>query len=259
MSVELYQETAVPAAGDGAPTVVLSGSLGSDRTMWTPQVPALLGAGYRVVRYDHRGHGLSPVPDGPYDMADLGADAVALLDALGCRQVHWVGLSLGGMVGMWLAQHAPDRVASLALCCTSAALDPQPWSERARLVREHGTRAVSEAVVGRWLTPGCATAHPETVERLRRMVEATPDEGYASCCAAIGGMDIAGGLQAVSVPTLVIAGEQDVATPPEHGRWIAESVPGARMEVLDPAAHLANVERPEEMNRLLLDHLKELR
>ncbi|MDV6013689.1 3-oxoadipate enol-lactonase [Haloechinothrix sp. LS1_15] len=257
MSVEVHATADGPGGDADTPTVVLSGSLGSDLGMWYPQVGPLVEAGYRVVRYDHRGHGASPVPNGPYSMADLGGDAVALLDALRLGPVHWVGLSLGGMVGMWLGKHAGDRLASLTLCCTSAALDPTPWAERTKVVRARGTTAVAGAVVDRWLTPEYAEAHPETVRWMRGMIEATPDEGYASCCTAIATMDLAGGLGSIATPTLVLAGERDPATPPGHGRRIAETIPGARFAIVGQAAHLANVECADEVNRYLIEHVKE--
>ncbi|MFE9581075.1 3-oxoadipate enol-lactonase [Nocardia sp. NPDC006044] len=240
------------------PAVVLSGSLGSDTRMWEPQVAALTEAGYRVVRYDHRGHGGSPVPPGPYSLADLGSDVLALLDRLHIRRAHFVGLSLGGMVGMWAGQHAPDRLRTLTLCCTSAELGPPSgWADRAAVVRAHGTGAVAEAVVGRWFTPRWRAAHPELVTGYTDMVAATVSEGYAACCAAIETMDIAPRLATISAPTLVIAGADDPATPPPHAERIADAIPLARLETVGPAAHLANVEQPDAINDLILGHLKE--
>lgn len=242
----------------GGPPVVLSGSLGSDKRMWESQVAALVAAGYRVVRYDHRGHGRSPVPPGPYSLADLGSDVLALFDRLDIRRPHFVGLSLGGMVGMWVGEHAPDRLRSLTLCCTSAELGPPSgWAERATLVRAEGTRAVAVAAVQRWFTPQWRAAHPEHIRHYENMVAATPAEGYASCCAAIETMDIAAQLSRITAPTLVIAGEDDPATPPPHGRRIADTIPRARLETISPAAHLANVELPGMINDLILGHLKE--
>ena len=122
--------------------------------MWDPQVPRLAER-LRVVRYDHRGHGNSPVPPGPYSLDDLGADALALLDRLGLERVHWCGLSLGGMVGMWMAINAPERIDRLVLCCTSARLGPPAmWADRARTVRAEGVEAIADAGIGRWLTVG---------------------------------------------------------------------------------------------------------
>ncbi|MFD7658865.1 3-oxoadipate enol-lactonase [Actinosynnema sp. NPDC059797] len=239
------------------PVVVLSGSLGSDLSTWEPQVRPLADAGFRVVRYDHRGHGASPVPPGPYRLADLADDALALLDRLGARRAHWVGLSLGGMVGMWLAAHHADRVAGLVLCCTSAAPGPpEGWVERAAAVRAGGTGAVADAVVARWFTPGLRAADPAGVARYRDVVAATPAEGYASCCEAIATMRLTEVLPRITAPTLVLSGAEDPATPPEHGERIARAVPGARLEVVAGAAHLGNVEQPERFTAEVLRHLE---
>jgi 3-oxoadipate enol-lactonase len=247
----------VEGPGDG-PVVVFGGSLGSDLRMWEPQVAPLVERGFRVVRYDARGHGASPIPPGPYELADLGADVLALLDELGVARAHLVGLSLGGMTGMWLGVHAPDRVASLVLCCTSAKLGPPSmWAERARTVRAEGTAAVAGAGVSRWLTPGYLERHPDRAEFLRAMIAAVPAEGYAACCGVIERMDQLATLPEISAPTLVIAGAADPATPPdEHARPIAEGIPGARLEVVANAAHLGNYEQPAEFTRLILDHLE---
>lgn len=240
-----------------AGTVLLSGSLGSDLGMWDPQVAPLVDAGFCVVRYDHRGHGRSPVPAGPYTIAELAGDLLDLLDHLGVRKTYVAGLSLGGMVGMWLSQHAQDRLTGLTLCCTSARLGPEEmWAERARLVREQGMAAVADAVVDRWLTPAYAAARPDVVERLTSMVLATPAEGYASCCQAIERMDLRSDLWRIHVPTLVVAGAQDPAAPVPHADLVARSVAAGKLEVLDPAAHLANVEQPERLTELLLDQLR---
>ncbi len=243
---------------DGGPVVVFGGSLGSDVRMWEPQVVSLLERGFRVVRYDTRGHGASPVPPGPYEIEDLGADVLALLDDLEVARAHLVGLSLGAMTGMWLGAHAPDRVASLVLCCTSAKLGPpQMWADRARTVRAEGTAAVAEAGVARWLTPAYAERHPDRAAFLRSMIAAVPAEGYAACCGAIERMDQLDALPKITAPTLVIAGAEDPATPPEgHADLIAAGIPGARLEVVADAAHLGSYERPEEFTRLILDHLE---
>jgi 3-oxoadipate enol-lactonase/4-carboxymuconolactone decarboxylase len=253
VTVELSYEESGPA--DGEP-VVLSGSLGSDRRMWDPQVEPLVAAGFRVIRYDHRGHGASPAPDGPYTVAELAADALALLDRLKLPQVSWVGLSLGGMVGMWLAENEPSRLSRLVLCCTSASLGPASmWQERARVARTSGMSTLAGPAVERWLTPGFIESHPDTASWLRDMVAGHSAEGYASCCTAIETMSIVDDLSTISVPTLVIAGADDPATPPEHGQRIADAVPGARLVVVPDAAHLGNVQQPTAFTGLILDHL----
>lgn len=254
MTVEVHHEVAGPEDGRVA---VLAGALGSDLRMWDPQVEPLVAAGFRVVRYDQRGHGRSPAPSGPYTLDDLGGDLVALLDRLALPRVSLVGLSLGGMTGMWLARHHPDRLDRLVLCCTSAELGPASmWTERAQVARESGLDGLADAGVGRWLTHAGRAANPALSAWLREMFTSQSAEGYASCCAAIQTMSIVDALPSVAAPTLVIAGAEDQATPPEHGRRIADAIPSARLEIVDGAAHLANVERPAELTALILNHLR---
>ena len=240
----------------GAPPLVLMNSLGSDLRMWDPQVAALRSA-YRVIRFDTRGHGRSPVPPGPYQLSDLGGDALALLDKLDLARASLCGLSLGGMVGMWLAAHAPERVDRLVLCCTSARLGPaQAWAERAALVRAEGTAAVAAAVVGRWFTPSFAARHRDVVAAMREMVAATPAEGYAGCCAAIERMDLVPDLPKITAPTLVLAGADDPATPAPHASLIAAEIPGARLALIRSAAHLASYEQPDVVTALIRNFLE---
>ncbi|GIJ76260.1 3-oxoadipate enol-lactonase [Micromonospora phaseoli] len=236
------------------PVLVLGSSLGTTGAMWQPQVPAL-AARLRVIRYDHLGHGGSPVPPGPYTIDLLGRKVLRLLDDLGVGRVHYAGLSLGGMVGMWLAAHAPERIDRLALLCTSASLGPADgWRARAATVRAGRLDTIADTIVERWFTPGFAAAHPETVAAYRDLLTAVPTAGYAACCEAIAGMDLRADLAAVRAPTLVIGAADDLATPPVHAAAIAERIPSARLAVLDGAAHLANVEQPEAVTRLLTAH-----
>jgi 3-oxoadipate enol-lactonase len=253
-AVRLHRVVEGPEDG---PVVVFGGSLGSDLRMWEPQVVPLLERGFRVVRYDTRGHGASPVPPGPYDLEDLGFDFLALLEDLDVAKAHLVGLSLGAMTGMWLGAHAPDRIASLVLCCTSAKLGPpQMWADRGRLVREKGTGAVAAAGVSRWLTPGYAERHPDRAAFLRSMIAAVPAEGYAACCGAIERMDLRDDIARIEAPTLVVSGSADGSTPREHQELIAARIPGARHETIAPGAHLSNVEQPAAFNALVLEHLR---
>jgi 3-oxoadipate enol-lactonase len=248
----LHSEVTGPA---GAPVVVMGGSLGTSLEMWDGQLA--LAERFRLVRHDHRGHGRSPVPPAPYAIEDMGRDVLALLDALAIERAAYCGVSIGGMVGMWLGANAPERIERLVLICTSAHLEPaSAWAERAATVREAGTvEAIADAVVARWLTPAYAESHPELVAELRAMLVATDPEGYAACCGAIEHMDLRDQLGRITAPTLVISGAQDQAIPPEHQRQIAESIPGARLETLDPAAHVAPVEQPARVNALIADHL----
>lgn len=239
---------------EDAPPLVLSNSLGATLAMWDPQHDALAER-FRVIRYDTRGHGGSAVPPGPYSIDDLGRDVVELLDHLGVARAHFAGLSLGGMTGMWLGANAPERVDRLVLLCTSEKLGPpEMWAERQRTVREHGTAALVDATLERWFTEGYRARFDTSA--VRAMFESIDDEGYASCCAAIQHMDQSASLGAIAAPTLVIAGAQDPATPPAHARRIAAAIPHARLEVLDPGAHLVNVERPEAVTHLIIEHLE---
>ncbi|RRO20389.1 3-oxoadipate enol-lactonase [Saccharopolyspora rhizosphaerae] len=247
--MNVYHELTGP---EGAPVVVLSNSLGTDLRLWDEQVPALAER-FRVLRYDQRGHGRSEAKPGPYAMPELGGDVLELLDRLGVDKAHFAGVSLGGMTGMWLAENAPERVERLALICTSADLGNTAWLERAETVRAHGMDAMVEPSLPRWFTPAAA-ARPEVREKFGDMIRKADPEGYAGCCEAIAGMDVLDGLPTIAAPTLVIAGAEDPATPPSHAERIAAGVPGARVEVLSPAAHLANAEQADEVNRLLLEH-----
>ncbi|RKN21180.1 3-oxoadipate enol-lactonase [Micromonospora musae] len=246
----------VDGAAD-APVLLLGGSLGTTGAMWAPQVPALAER-FRVLRYDHLGHGRSALPAGPYTVDLLGREVLRLLDDLDVPVVHYAGLSLGGMVGMWLAAHAPERVRRLALLCTSASLGPaQGWRDRAAKVRAGGVGTVADVVVARWFTPAFAATQPSVVARYRVALNATPAAGYAACCEAIARMDLRGDLHTIAAPTLVLAGADDPATPVEHAHAIVERIPRARLTVVDRAAHLANVEQPEQVTRLLLEHFDE--
>jgi 3-oxoadipate enol-lactonase len=240
--------------GSGPP-LVLANSLGTTLSMWDAQLPALTGR-FQVIRYDHRGHGDSPAPPGPYEIPDLAGDVLALLDELGIERAGFAGISLGGMVGIWLAAHAPERIASLGLMCTSAHLEPQAWHERMETVRAGGTGAIADAVMERWFTARYRAAHPDKIKELSAILAGTDDEAYLGCCAAIAGMDLRGELSKISVPTMVVAGADDPAIPPEHGREIADTVPGARMIVISDVAHLPPIERPGAINRRLLDHFR---
>lgn len=239
-----------------AAVLLMGGSLGTTLDMWDPQMSAL-SATHRVIRFEYRGHGGSPVPTGPYTIDELGADVLTMLDRLGVRRVSYCGLSIGGMVGQWLAINAPERIDRLILLCTSAHLPPESsWRERAAAVREAGSpEVVADAVLERWFTPAYAESHPDLVARYRAMLCATDAEGYAGCCEAIARMDLRDGLPQITAPTLVVAGAQDPSIPPLHGEAIAAAVPGARLEVLDPAAHLASVERADAVTPLIAEHL----
>ena len=240
----------------GSPALVFTGSLGTDLTMWQPQAD-VLKPHFCTLRYDIRGHAGSPVPPGPYSIDDLGSDLVALLDRLGIERASLCGLSIGGMISMWVAAHAPERVERLVLCCTSAQLGPrESWLERAAIVRSGGVSLVADAVLGRWFTPEYAQEHPEVLERMRAVLIATPPEGYAGCCEAIAAMDLIPVLPLIRAPTFVVSAAEDPATPPEHGRRIAELIPDARFEVIPHAAHIANIEQADRITALIEGFLR---
>jgi 3-oxoadipate enol-lactonase len=244
----------------GAPVLVLGNSLGTSAHLWDQQVPALMTR-FRVLRYEHRGHGppggaFSPAPAGPYSIGDLGGDVVALLDSYGLERVLYCGLSLGGMIGMWLAATFPDRIARLALCCTSAYLPPATmWTERAALVRAEGPAAVAARLVSRWFTPAFTAAEPDVPAAFATELGGMVPDGYAGCCEAIAAMDLRAMLPAIAAPTVVIAGEEDPATPPWQGAAIASGIPDARLAVVRGASHLACVSNPGQVTAALVDHL----
>ena len=241
-----------------APPLVLLNSIGTTTEMWTPVIGPLLEQ-FRVIRIDHRGHGDSPAspPGSPCTLADLATDVLAVLDELSLDRAHLAGLSIGGMVGMWLAAHRPDRISRLALLCTSAHLPPaQGWLDRAATVRAEGMRVIADASLTRWVTPELAERDPELAQRLVDSICAVDAESYAQCCEAIAAMDLRPDLARIAAPTLVIAGAEDPSTPPPHGEVIVSGISDARLEVLDPAAHLATVEQPGRIARLLAAHFR---
>ena len=243
-----------------APVLVLGNSLGTSRVCWEPQVRAL-SRHFRLLRYEHRGHGTaaggqSPAPPGPSSVADLARDVLALLDSRGVEQALYCGVSLGGMVGMWLAAHAPERIIALGLSCTSAYLPPADgWTGRAARVRAEGTGAIAEQIVDRWFTPAFRALQPQVPAAFAADLAATGDEGYAGCCEAIAAMDLRPALGSIAAPTLVIAGADDAATPPWHGGVIASGIAGSRLRVVRGGAHLTNVSADGEVTALLVPHL----
>ncbi|MFL6097163.1 MAG: alpha/beta fold hydrolase, partial [Blastococcus sp.] len=208
----------------------------------------------RVISYDTRGHADSPSPAGPYTLDDLVDDLVALLDEVGAERAHVAGLSLGGMTALRLAAREPGRVDRLALLCTSAKPDPQPFLDRAAAVRSGGTAPLAPAIAGRWLTPAYAAEHPDLVARLEAMIAGCDDDGYAACAEVVAAVDLREDLGRIPAPTVVISGWDDLALPPEHQKLIADSIPGAELVTVSPAAHLANLEQPLRVTGVLLGH-----
>jgi 3-oxoadipate enol-lactonase len=223
--------------------------------MWDDQVPAF-SERFRMLRFDTRGHGGSPVPPGPYTMDELGADLLALLDRLGLERVSYCGLSIGGMIGMWAASEAPERFERLVLCCTVPHFPPpELWNERAGTVRARGMEPLVEPALDRWLPPDVRRARPEAEAHLRALMSSTPPEGYAGCCEAIRDMDLRGRLGAIRAPTLVVAGSEDPSTPAEKVRPLTEAIAGSRYAEIDGAAHIANMARPDAFSAVVMEHL----
>jgi 3-oxoadipate enol-lactonase len=235
-----------------APVVILSHAIGTSLEIWDDQAAAL-STRFRVIRYDHRGHGQSPVPPGPYAINSLGGDLLGLMDRLGIARASLCGLSLGAMTVLWVAAHAPDRVGRLIACCVSARpAAPEAWSERAATVRRGGIAAIEELVVDRW---GYRDRRPDVEVIVRRLLLATPAEGYAACCDAIRALNLEPDLGSITAPTLLLAGALDPAAPPAAVEAVGAGIPGATLRVVEGAAHLASVEQPDAVTGAILDHL----
>ena len=241
----------------GAPGLVFSPSLGTSMGLFDAQVQAF-SERYSILRYDPRGHGASDVAEGSYSHDRLGRDVLQLLDALKIEKAHFAGVSLGGMTGQWLGYRAPERFLSLTLANTSAYMGPPAgWAERIATVLANGMEPMVEPVIERWFTPGFRRKNDREVSRIASMLKATSPAGYAGCSAAIRDMDLRRTASMIDVPTLVIAGLQDPATPPEHAEFLAQNIAGAKLVSLD-AAHLSNVELPAHFNAALSEFLRGL-
>lgn len=240
---------------DGAPVLLLSNSLGTNLSMWDPQV-ADWAKSFRVVRYDSRGHGRSTATDRPYSIALLGADALAILDHLRIARAHWCGLSKGGMVGQWLATHARERLDRVVLANTAARMGPPAlWNGRIATVRRDGMAGLVQPTLERWFSPDFRSRDKAAVAKVSAMLETTPPLGYANCCAAIRDMDQREPIRAIANPVLVIIGKRDPATPPAAGHLIADAIAGSQRVELD-AAHLSNLEQPAAFTEAVRDFLQ---
>ena len=239
-----------PADG---PVVTMSHSLATDLSMWDPQAKALARR-YRVLRYDTRGHGGTEAPAGAYTLSQLAEDARALLRALGIARTHWIGLSMGGMIGQTLALSSPELLQSLSLCDTSSRIpaDAKPlWEDRIRTAEAKGMEPLVEPTLSRWFTAPFRERNKDVVDKVAKMIRTTPVTGYAGCCHAISALNLTDRLSAIKLPTAVIVGEDDPGTPVAASRVIAENIKGARLDIIPAAAHLSNMEQPEAFNRAL--------
>ena len=238
-----------------APALVLSNSLGTDRSLWDLQVPAFAER-YRVLRYDTRGHGASDAPAGDYAIDRLGRDVLSLMDGAGLRQAHVCGVSIGGLTALWLGIHAPDRVRRLVLANTAARVGSlEFWTDRLRVIRAEGLEAIAEVTMQRWFTERFRGAEPEVVARMRATMLRVSVPGYLGCCAALRDADLRALAARVQAPSLVVTGTHDVATPPASGEALAAAIPGARLLDLD-AAHLSNVECAPAFTKAVLAFLE---
>lgn len=253
--VAIHFET---TGSSGRPPLMMSNSLGSDLTMWDREAE-LLSDAFFVVRYDSRGHGRSGVPEGPYAMERLAHDAINLMDALEIHRTCWCGLSMGGMVGMWIASRHTDRIGRLALCNTAAHMPPKAlWDGRIRTATGDGMEPLVEPTMERWFTAPFRAdpANRETLDRVRAMVRGTNPAGYAGCCAAIRDMDQRHTIARIRAPCLVVTGRDDPATPPDYADLIARTIEGARLHVFEDCAHISNIERPVAFHETVLPFLR---
>ncbi len=242
---------------DDGPVVMLSHSLACSLVMWNPQLEALESS-FKVLRFDTRGHGDSDAPEGKYTLELLTADAVALLDALEIDAVHFVGLSMGGMIGQNLALDHGERLKSLALCDTAAVMpdEAQPiWHQRIAAAREKGMQGQAEETLERWFTPEYLSQNSPEVEMIRRQIMATPVAGYIGCSEAIRGLDNLERLSAINIPTIIIVGEEDPGTPVAASEAMQERISGSKLVVLPAARHLSNIEQSGAFNKALMDFL----
>ena len=244
----------------GAPIVVLSHSLSSSLLMWNPQMD-VLNPQFRVLRYDMRGHGKSDAPSGAYTLELLGEDVIGLLDTLNINQVHFVGLSLGGMIGQYLTLSHPHRLKSLALCDTSAIApaDAQPlWQERIEKARKQGMESLLEETMERWFTPSFLKQNSPMLALIRQEFLATPVSGYIGCIEAIRRLNYLDQLSRIKIPTLIMVGEDDPGTPVSASEAIHDRISNSKLVILPSARHLSNIEQNEAFNVHLMEFLKNL-
>jgi len=241
---------------EGAPVLLLSNSIATTLAMWTPQLSALQPH-FRVLRYDTRGHGQSEIPDGPYSIDQLGQDVLDLMDVLDVEKVHFCGLSLGGMTGMWLAAHHPSRIDKLVLSnCVPHIGNEAMWNSRIAQVLETGMEEIAAGQVGRWFRPGFENSDPEAYRAAELGIKQMLAQGYAGCCAVLRDADLRTSLSGIAAPALVIGGQYDLATPPEKTKQLASEIRAAKYAEL-PGGHLTNLDATEAFNAAVVQFLKE--
>jgi 3-oxoadipate enol-lactonase len=246
--------------GEG-PWVTLSHSLACNLHMWDEQMAALT-RDYKVLRFDTRGHGGSSAPPGPYTLEQMADDVKGMLDALNIRETHWVGLSMGGMIGETFALKYPGVFRSLVIADSSAHMPPAThpaWADRIRSAQEKGMDSLVESTLARWFTAPFHEARKDVIARIAADIRATPVAGFVGCCQAIVKLDLLGRLKEIKCPALVMVGEKDPGTPPEMSRAIAGNLPGAELRIIESAAHLSNIEQAAAFNEALLGFLAKVR
>jgi 3-oxoadipate enol-lactonase len=240
-----------------APIVTLSNSLASNLSMWDPQM-TVLASRYRILRYDTRGHGGTDAPAGPYSLDELTEDVRALLQALGITRTHFIGLSMGGMIGQIMALKYPQLLQSLVLCDTMSRVPTEAkplWDDRIHVAEAQGMEPLVEPTLARWFTEPFRQRGSAVLDHVRTMIRTTPPRGYAGCCHAIAALNLTDQLNAITLPTLIIVGEDDPATPLAASRVIHEQMKGSALVILKSAAHLSNLEQPEAFNQALMAFL----
>lgn len=252
--IHIHYELEGPA---DAPVITFSHSLAAALQLWDPQLPELRNS-YRLLRFDTRGHGSSSAPEEDYTMQMLSRDVIGLLDHLNIERTHFVGISMGGMIGQVLAVDYPQRLESLVLCDTNSRVPPEmapAWEERITIARTQGMKALAESTLERWLSAEFQQAHPQITEGIRNMIVNTPVPGFVGCCRAISKFDVSTALNGVTTPTLIIVGENDSSTPVSAAEAIRDRINGSELLVLPKALHLTNVETADQFNQALLKFL----
>ena len=241
-----------------APPLVLANSLGTDARIWDPVIDRL-AARYRVVSYDKRGHGLSDAPDGDYGLDDHLDDLAGLLLHLGIERLALAGVSIGGLIAQGFALRHPERLAALVLCDTAPKVgDAAMWNQRIAAVRENGLAAIAEAVMTRWFSEGFRQGQADELAGWRNMFLRMPAEGYAGTCAALRDADLRDAIGAIATPTLVVVGEQDLSTPVELVRSMAEAIAGAQFAIIPDCGHIPSIEQPQALVALMTKFLNEV-
>ena len=240
---------------EGAPPIMLLHSLGSDQSMWVPQTGAL-SADFRVVLADMRGHGASDAPPGPYSMEGLVGDVLAVADAAGIDRFHLCGISIGGQIALSTAISKPERLISVLVCNTAPKFGTKEyWSERIEAIRSGGMESIREAVIDGWFSAGFPETRPDWFAEANDVFASTSVEGYTGCCGVLAVSDLRGTVASIATPTLVVGGELDISAPPAESEWLHNQIPGSSVEIIEGAAHLSNMDRPEHFNQLVADWL----